>query len=157
MSYPTVTLTLSVGGTYSSGDYVGESGVPMEFLDCGGAVSFAGGGGSGWIVGGRLVDGDLKSVAAELWVFDYPVTPPDDNAAWSISDADAAHTVCVIPFSTYYASALNSVALGKPDSENAARYLCAEDSHSLYGCLVTRGAPVYVSGHQTIGLGILKE
>ena len=156
MSFPTVTPTLSTGGTYSANDYVGTNATPMEFTNCAPAVSWSGGGGGGLIVGARLIDGALQSVSTELWVFDSTITAPNDNAAWSLSDADAKKLVCVIPFSTYYASALNSVAEGVP-SGGAAKFQCAADSKSLYGCLVTRGAPVYANGDVTVRLTVLPD
>ena len=156
MSLPTVTPVLTVAGTFSANDYVGTSGTALEFRNCGRAISSLGGGGGGYILGARLIDYAVQSVSAELWVFDAAVTPPADNAAWSISDADAKKVVTVIPFTTYRASALNSVSEGVPEG-GAARYECAADSMSLYGCLVTRGAPVYATGSLTVRLTIVRD
>jgi len=156
MSFPTVTPVLSVAGTFSANDYVGTSGTAMVFSPCGEGRSANGGGARGYVVGARMIDFALKSISTELWVFDTAVTPPADNAAWSISDADSAHLICVIPFSTYYASALNSVSAGEPEG-GPARYITADTNTNLYGCLVTRGAPVYTTGDLTVRLSIIPD
>ena len=143
----TVTPTLSVAGAYVSGDFVGTSATAMTFAD---AVRVSGG--SGVIESAIIIDGDLQSIACELWLFDTAVTPPNDNAAWTISDADALTCIGVIPFNVYYASALNSVA---PKSGlNIAFSAIATD---IYGCLVTRGAPTYTDGKLSVRLSILQD
>ena len=144
----TVTPTLTVAGAYAANDYVGTSTTAMTFANAA-RVS----GGSGVIETAILVDGDLQSIAAELWLFDTAPTPPNDNAAWSISDADALTCIGVIPFSSYYASALNSVSVAK--AQNIA--FSAVGGTSIYGCLVTRGAPTYVSGNLSVRLAIMQD
>ena len=144
----TVTPTLTVAGAYAAGDFVGTSTTAMTFANAA-RVS----GGSGVIETAMLVDGDLQSIAAELWLFDTAPTPPNDNAAWSISDADALTCIGVIPFSSYYASALNSVSVAK--AQNIA--FSAVGGTSIYGCLVTRGAPTYVSGNLSVRLAIMQD
>ena len=141
-----VTPTLTVSASYAANDYVGSSSDDSEYAS---AALYAGG--SGWISGAILIDYALQSVACELWLFDTTVTPPADSAAWSISDADAKNCVAVIPFTTYRASALNSVAHG---DELPKKFVCASGSTSLYGCLVTRGAPTLTSGDYTVRLMI---
>jgi hypothetical protein len=139
----TVTPTLTVHATYVAGDYVGTSGVPMTFA------------GVARVNGGTFVPSSLividraaQSVPGELWLFDAAVTPPADSAAWSISDADAAHCIAVIPASNYYASALNSVGFG------GSTRLCkaAAGTTSVFGCWVTRGAPAYADQDLTFVL-----
>lgn len=136
----TVTPTLTVHATYVANDYVGTSGVPMTFA----AVARVNGG--SFVPSKVLViDNALQSIAGELWLFDSAVTPPADSAAWTISDADAAHVIDVIPVATYYASAANSVGVG------GSTRLCkaASGTTSIYGCFVTRGAPAYADGDLT--------
>jgi hypothetical protein len=147
----TVSPVLTVHATYATGDYVGTSGAAMEFA---GAARVDGG--SGAIAGVTLVDAALQSVAGELWLFDTPVTPPNDSAAWTLSDADAAHCIGIIPFSTYYASAANSVAPASA-SQPVLPFKCAAGSKSLYGCFVTRGAPAYASGDLTFRMGVMQD
>jgi hypothetical protein len=135
---PTGNPVLTVAGAYSPNDYVGTSGAATELTGCA-----AQNGGTGWIVSSILHDGDLQSALMELWIFNAAPTPPTDNAAWSISDADNAKVVAVIPFNSYYASALNSCAPGAPIAARA--FKCAAGSTSLWACLVTRGSPTFTS------------
>jgi len=143
----TVTPTLSVAGAYVANDFVGTSATAMTFAN---AARVAGG--SGVIESAVLVDGDLQSVDAELWLFDTAVTPPNDNAAWTISDAHALTCIGVIVFDTYYASALNSVGVA-----NGLNIAFSAIATSIYGCLVTRGAPTYTSGKLSVRLSILQD
>jgi hypothetical protein len=145
----TVTPTLTVHATYVSGDYVGTSASAMDFTTAARVD-----GGSGTIQSATLIDYAANTVACELWLFDNTVTPPADSAAWSISDADALKCIGVIPFSTYYASALNSVS----QANNVGIAFKAQPAdRSLFGCLVTRGAPTYASGDISIRLTIVQD
>lgn len=145
----TVTPTLTVAANYAAGDFVGTSATASTIT---GAARIDGG--SGAITGIELIDGDVQSVAGELWLFDASVTPPVDSAAWSISDADALKLIRVVPFSTYYASALNSVS----NSDNLyIQFACAADSKDLYCCFVTRGAPTYTSGKLSFRITIIQD
>lgn len=143
-----ITPTLTVHATYAANDYVGTSGTPMDF-----ATAARVNGGTGLITGAVLVDGTLSSVAAELWLFDATVTPPADSAAWAISDADAAKCIGVIPFATYYASANNSVSI----ATCSIVFKAGVADQSLFGCLVTRGAPAYTDGSVTVRLMVLQD
>lgn len=140
----TATPTLTVAGAYNNNDFVGTSATAIVFAN---AVRVTGG--TGKVISARLIDRALQSVSAELWLFSAAVTPPNDNAAWSISDSDAATFIGVIPFGTYYASALNSVS--QVLNIQMGFSLLAT---TLYGCLVTRGAPTYASGDLTVTLAI---
>lgn len=104
--------------------------------------------GSGVIRKVVVVDKDLQSAAGELWLFSATVTPAAANAAHSISDADAALCVGVIPFGTYYASALNSISVASP----ALPITCA--ATTLFGILVTRGTPTYTAAGLVVTLVI---
>jgi len=138
---------LTVAGAYSSGDYVGTSATAIAFAN---AVRVSGG--SGVIHAALLTDKAVQSISTELWLFDTAITSPTDNAAWSLSDAHAATHIGVIPFSTYYASALNSVScvksVGLPFKATAT---------TIYGALVTRGTPTYTSLDLTIRLVIMQD
>ena len=144
-----VTPTLTIHATYIANDYVGTSGTAMTFAGCARAN-----GGTGYIQSAIVIDSALQSVTGELWLFDTAPTPPADSAAWSISDADAAHCIGVIPFSIYYASALNSVS---PYIGNPVGFKCAAGATALYGCFVTRGAPAYADGDLTFRLVIVQD
>ena len=150
---PTVNPVLTVAGAYSANDYVGTSGVAMIFTGCA-----AQNGGGGWLVSAKVVDAAVQSVQGELWVFDTAITPPSDNAAWSISDADANHLIAVLPMNAadYFASALNSTCDGAPPN-GPKRYLCAAGSKSLYACFVTRGAPTYTSLDLYFKLSVMQD
>jgi hypothetical protein len=104
-----------------------------------------------------LVDKALQSIGCELWLFDDTVTPPNDNAAWTITDADAAKLVGVIPFSTYYASAANSVSIGSIPNGILPFKVAGAVLKALYGCVVTRGTPTYVTGDLVIRLLIVQN
>jgi hypothetical protein len=97
-------------------------------------------GGTFLLPGAKVIDKALQNVSMELWLFDSQITPPADSAAWSISDADMGHVIAIIPFTSYYASALNSVSLGV--NSFTGPYKCAAGTTSVWGCAVLRGAPV---------------
>ena len=145
----TVSPVLTVAGAYVSGDFVGTSATALIFAN---AARVAGG--SGVIKSATLVDYALQSVACELWLFDTNVTPPADNAAWTISDAHAATCIGVIPFSTYYASALNSVSNGAVPNGGIGFSAVAT---TIWGAIVTRGTPTYASLDLTIRLNIMQD
>ncbi len=147
----TVTPTLTVHATYVANDFVGESGVPMTF-----AVARVNAG-SGTVISAALIDYIPASVAAELWLFDTTVTPPADSAAWTISDAHALTCIGVIPFSTYYASAVNSVSMGSVGV--GIPFVCGAGVKNIFGCLVTRGAPAYINtaGDVVVRLGVIQD
>jgi hypothetical protein len=140
---------MTTGSSYVTGDYVGNAS-PLTFANVARVA-----GGTFYLPGATLIDYAVQSKSGELWLFDAQITPPADSAAWSISDADSAHLLTVIPFSTYYASALNSVSLGHPDYVGP--YKCAAGDTSVYGYFVTRDAPAYVTGCLTIKLGSAQD
>lgn len=145
-----VTPTISSTDAQVSGDYIGTSGVPMTFANVAREAGL-----SGVIVGALLIDKSSGvGVAGELWLFDTAVTPPSNSAAWSITDADAAHCLGIIPFSTYYASALNCVS---PAAGLSILFQCVAGSKDIYGCFVTRGAPVYENGDLTLVLRVWQD
>ena len=126
---------LTSAGAYVSGDYIGTDASPMTFTN---AVRVSGG--SGVIESAVLIDKAVQSANIELWLFDTAPTPPADNAAWTISDANALTCIGVIAFQTYYASALNSISIAKGlgITFNAV-------ARDIYGCFVTRGTPTLAS------------
>lgn len=143
-----VTPNLSVGGSYVTGDFVGTSGVPMEF-----ALAGRENGSTGWVLGALLENNVAESIAMELWLFDATVTPPADSAAWTISDADAKKCIGVLKFAAadWCLSALNGVVRTAPA---AIPFTCAPTSQSLYGCLVARGT---LTGAVTVRLNIAQD
>lgn len=107
-------------------------------------------GGTGTIVGFSVFDYDLEQSPLELWLFSSSVTIPAANAAWSVSDADAANCLGVLPSGVYYASALNAVATANPVHP----FKAGAGTTSIYGALVTRGTPTYTNATD-IKVGLL--
>lgn len=146
------TKTITVNPTtdtaiYASGDTLGSL---MTFA---GVARFNGG--SAVVQAMTIVDAAAQNANLELWLFTGTVTASADNAAWSISDADALKCVGVIPTSgVNYASALNSVSsklsINLPVT-------CASDSTSLYGQLVSRGTPTYGASSLTVKLTVVQD
>lgn len=95
----------------------------------------------GVILGATLVDKADITGAVDLFLFDRTVTFGTDNAAPSISDADALFTLGVISFP--YPSDLGGVRMASIDS--LALPVKANASGIVYGRLVTR------SGHTFFG------
>lgn len=116
---------------YASGDTIANGVIPFP-----NAVLAAG----GTAILDKLVIVDKAAIGAagELWLFADTVTPAAMNAPHSISDADAALCVGVVPFGAYFASALNSVSIAK--TVDLPFTLVGT---TLYGILVTRATPTY--------------
>ena len=145
----TVTPTLTVAGAYVANDFVGTSATGITFA---GAARVANG--SGVIESAVLVDYALQSAVCELWLFDVtPAGLPADNAAFTITDAAALTCIGVISFDTYYASALNSVA----PATGLQIAFTAVGGTSIFGALVTRGAPTYACGDVSFRLQIMQD
>lgn len=147
----TSTVTMSVAGSYSTGDYMGTSTSPQAFS---GAVRLSNGTG---IIKSIFISDKITTanVAMELWLFTQTFVAPTDNAAWAISDTEALSVLGVIPISTtgWYASSNNQIyfdgTLSIPIKPSAT---------SLYYALVARGTtPAFTSLDLTIGLGILQD
>jgi hypothetical protein len=138
-----VSVTLTVGATYVSGDFVGTSATPITFANA--AASAAG---SGFVRSVTISDPAASTATAlELWLFNATVTPPADSAAWNLSDADGLKCVGVIPIPT--GAQFLSSATGVMHVSNVnLRYTCA--ATSLFGALVTRGAPTYTGTLQVM-------
>ena len=124
----------SAAAAYASGDLVGAELTITNIARANGLT--------GKITGVTLIDYAAQSVAGELWITDTAVAEPADNAAWTITDAEAATVIAVIPFALYYNSALNSIA---PVGNLSIPFKCTAGVRSLYCCFVTRGAPTYIA------------
>jgi hypothetical protein len=143
--------TLTTAGAQGTGDFVGTDHTPIIFEDCANVN-----GGSGHIPSAIFLDGDLQSIAAELWLFNFPITSlGHDNAAFTVSDAEMVYFIGAIPFSTYYANALNSISIGVPPA--LIDFKCQANSRRLYGALVTRGAPTYTTAVPYFTLNIWQD
>jgi len=142
-----VNPVLTVAGAYSAGDFVGTSATALIFAN---AVRVSGG--SGVIQSAELIDYALQSAAAELWLFDTAITVPNDNAAWTLTDAHAATCIGIIQFSSYFASALNSVSVAR-----GLGIAFKAVATTIWGALVTRGTPTYASLDLTARLNIMQD
>ena len=92
-------------------------------------------------------DSSGTPVAFELWLFSESVTPAAIHAAHSISDADALKCIGVITSGTFYASALNDLALNKD-----VNLTFTAPTTSIFGLLVSRGTGTYGATDLTIHL-----
>lgn len=148
VSYISRTPTITAGA-YSANDAVG------------GLMTFAYAGASGatpdqGVILDSVIVTDLttQNAALELWLFDQGFTATADNGAFTIIDTDMINFVAIVPISTYYNAADNSVAFAR----NLGIPLpLASPAAALYGQLVTRGTPTYASTSDLrITLGIVK-
>lgn len=144
-----MTPVLTVAGLYSDGDFVGTSGAAIAFANAGLAV-----GKGGLIESAILTDYAAQNASIELWLFTANVTPPADNAAWTITDAHALTCIGVITFDIYKASAANSVS---PQSNLGLAFNCAAAATTIYGCLVTRTAKTWATGELSVSISILQD
>lgn len=147
-----VSVVMTTHAAYVAGDFVGVDHTPLTFAGCG-RIN----GGTGVIQSAVLVDYAALSIACELWLFHTaPAGLGHDDAAFTIDDADALNLIGIVPFSTYYASALNTAS----QAHNLGiEFKCGAASTSLFGAIVTRGAPGagYASGDLKVALGVLQD
>jgi hypothetical protein len=139
-------LVVSATPTLDTAIYASGDSLHTAVISFASAVRLSGG--AGRVRKVLVIDKDLQSAAGELWLFSATVTPAAANAAHSISDGDAALCVGVIPFGTYYASALNSISIANVE----VAINCA--ATTLFGILVTRGTPTYTAAGLTVALHI---
>jgi len=145
------TPTLSVAGEYATGDYIGQNTTPNSIAN---AVRVSGGKG---VIKSLVITDKLTTAAVdmELWLFSATFTPPTDNAAWDISDADNLNCIGVIPIDSakWYASASNKVFTD--DTLGLEIELAAT---TLFYALVARGTtPAWASGDLQLKIGILQD
>lgn len=145
------TVTLSAAGAYATGDYAGTSTTPQSFAN---AVRAAG----GKSILRSITISDKQTTAAvafELWLFSATFTAPTDSAAWTITDAEAATCVGVLPIATtnWYASGANKVY-----SEGNLNKVITCAGTSLFYAIVMRGAQTtWASGDLQISVGLEPE
>lgn len=134
----TATPTLSAAGLYASGDYVGTTATPISLLLAVRGQGYQ----SGTIRTITLVDKAANTTTTEVWFFNATLTTPTDNAAWSISDADALKFVGAVSLATAMASGANSVYT----AANVNLAFTLPSGTTLFAALVTRGTPTYTTG-----------
>ncbi len=150
MEVVTVTPTLTVAGSYVTGDYIGQSVTPEFF-----ATGVVKAGGEAIVKSVVITDKTVTAaVAMELWLFSTTFTAPTDNGAWDVTDAFALNCVGVIPLTTdrWFASSSNKV---YSDDRLGLMVECL--NQSLYFALVARGStPSWAAGDLQISLGLLQ-
>lgn len=131
--------------SYSAGDQMGNQ---FTITDAA-RVS----GGSGTITGVTLVCAATNIGAVDVVFFDSSVTLAADNAAFSISDADALKVVAVVPLAGTFAFALNRVAQA---TNIAIPYVCS-GSANLYAGLITRNTHTFFGAATDLQLIVYAE
>jgi hypothetical protein len=140
-------VVAAAAAAYHANDFVGAV---IDFTPMARAVARG-----GYITGATLTDYAVQSIACELWLFHTtPAGVPADNAAWTFTDATSC--IGVIPFTTYYASALNSVSNGSIPN-GALPFVCDAADQSIFGALVTRGTPTYGANGVIITLTVTQD
>ena len=128
-----VTPTISDTTANASGDYVGQNTTPITLT---GVADVAGA--YATLLDVIVLDKDLQSQPLELWFFNASPTVPNSNAAWNVSDADAANCVGVVPVTAWFASTLNAIGMASPHLK-----MKTNASANLFMAIVTRGTPTY--------------
>lgn len=143
----TKTFTVSIGvstTSYAAGDTLGSmTALPTSMTDNLGA--------GGTLNSVVIVDPDLQSSAMEIWFFASSATAAADNAAHSISDADAQKCMGVVSSGPYYASALNSVSVARGVG------LSLQPGSTPHLLLVTRGTPTYAGGSLRVSFTVITD
>lgn len=148
----TSTPTLSVAGSYATGDYIGPTTTPASFTS---VVRISGG--SAEIRSLVVIDKTVAAapVALELWLFSATFTAPTDNAAWAITDAESLTSLGVIPITTdrWFASSNNRVW-----SDDNVGKIVTPAATTLFYALVARGTtPTWVSGDIQVSIGVVQQ
>jgi hypothetical protein len=147
----TATMTITTGGAMGNGDFIGVDHTSMTFAGCASRP-----GGTGEIKSAIFIDGDKQSIAGELWLFTVaPAGLPDQNLAFTVTDADMLSCIGYITFTTYVASGANGICLVNPVAP--IHFQCADASQALYGAFVTRGTPTYTTAVPMFVLNILQD
>jgi hypothetical protein len=140
----TVTRPALDTNQYTAGDVVcGSTSAPavITFAGCARANS-----GTGVIVGAHCVDSANQTTKPqlELWLFDTTVTPDNDNAVFTPTDAELLTLVGIIQFGTWYVGDATAAAGGNIVSlatlVNHIAFDCGAAVTALYGVLVARNA-----------------
>jgi uncharacterized protein YjbI with pentapeptide repeats len=144
----TTPVVMTTHANYVANDFVGVDATALIFANAARVNT-----GSGSVIGATLIDYALQSVACELWLFDTaPAGLGNDSAAFTLTDA--AVCIGVIPFSTYYLNALNSVSNGIiPNGQIPFK----SSGTSIWGAVKTLGAPAYASSDLQIRLTISQD
>ena len=144
-------ITVASGGlttattAYTAGDQVGT------LFTCASAARASGG--SGTIVGATLVDANDVIGAYDVAIFDSSVTLASDNAAFSISDADALKLVGIVQLAGAYDIGANRIAQA---FNLAMPYVCSGGT-SLYAGLICRVGHTFFAAVTNLQLTLYVE
>jgi hypothetical protein len=112
-------------------------------------------GGSGVLQSIVVVDKDDQGEALDIVIFDSSATLGTENAAVSISDADAAKILGIVEvLATDYVDLVNSQLVTK---DNLGIVVEASGSASLYVAAISRGTGTYTASGIVLRLGILQD
>ena len=132
---------------YAAGDVVSDDAASpsiITFSNCAQVDA-----GSGTIVSAHIVSSAAQGTLPdmELYIFDTSVTAVNDNAAFTVTDAEMRTCVACIAFeqANWKTSALNSRCEGSTGIYN---FVCGSGSRDLYGLLVERGTYTPASGER---------
>lgn len=134
--------TLSVGGIYQAGDYVGitTTGIPIN------PATRANGGG-GVIESLIMIDGDNQGAPLDIFFFgNSNIAMPTDNAAWALSDTSAGYIQgrAAINYYVPYGGAGNNGQWGFAEfPDGPVAYQCL--GSTLYMALVPRVGVTYTA------------
>jgi len=144
---------------YAAGEAVTNStSAPATAIIANAARAIAG---TGIILNATLIDNEAPATAGEFeaWIFDTTITPDNDNAAFTPTDAELLTLVAIVPFGS--GDSFVGTASGNRVYQSAAinrGFVCAAVSASLYWALVVRNAYTPVSAETfTLRLTILQD
>lgn len=149
---PAVTITTSTSPAYSTGDQIGGINTIANAV----VRNFK----TGTLIDVVIIDKDGQNAAIDVYLFSAsPTLVSTDNAAFSISDSEAAAKLLgfvSVAATDYSSTAQNSIA--SPAAPKPIVIQPSAESTSIYAVLVSRGTPTYTSTSAlTLKLGIAKD
>lgn len=129
-----VVPTITSGAPYASGNAIGGLLTFTGLADAGEAL----------ILSGVVLDKSGQNAACDLVLFNAAVAAPTDKAAVAISSADLQKAIGVISFATADFASVGTGGVGGKSKGNLNIASTSADNN-LYGVLISRGTPTYVS------------
>lgn len=120
-------------------------------------------GGSGVVIAAQMVDSASQATKGnfELWLFDTTVTPDNDNAVFTPTDAECATLIGIVQFATAFVGDATAGAGGNAvyvAQGLTIPFTCGGASTSIFGLLVLRNAYTPVSAEVfTIRLTVIQN
>ncbi len=133
---------IAASAAYTAGDTMSAS--PAAIITLSNCARVAGG--TGWIMGGMLIDGanNTTKLDSELYILSASPAAATDNAPLAWTTAEATNVLAVMPFANWYVtnsgagSAGNCAAVYNMGAPRA--FQCATGTQTLYAQLVARNA-----------------